>query len=307
MATQTNIWDTPIDAVLTNRPLIVIQTQTTVPRALKILIANNIYSAPVLDESSGEYYGFIDLVDIVTFIVQIFDETRVLGENFLTELEQEERFAMEYSSQVADLSRKNPVHPLKKGSKILEAIKIFASTGTHRIPIVYNRKIEQVLTQSAVLSWVVKHKDQLGSVLTKTVQELNLGMKHVFSVYPETKAIDALTLMAKHKVSAVAVLDHDGSLFTNISAKDLRVLANERVFRKLYSSCLEFVQAARAADMKETAAAMYCHPEDTIDKVISKLEAIGIHRLYVCDAARHPIGVITLGDVLGAILEHRNK
>jgi hypothetical protein len=55
----------------------------------------------VLDTPSGEYYGFIDLVDIVALIVKIYDDTKILGENFLTQLEREERFATEYSSQVA--------------------------------------------------------------------------------------------------------------------------------------------------------------------------------------------------------------
>jgi CBS domain-containing protein len=86
-----------------------------------------------------------------------------------------------------------------------------------------HHKIEKVLTQSAVLAWVVKHKHELGPVLTKTVSELNLGIKPVVSITPDAPAIEALKLMAKYKVSAVAVVDADGTLFTNISAKDLRV------------------------------------------------------------------------------------
>ncbi len=44
--------------------------------------------------------GFVDMVDIVSFIVAIYDETEILGENFFTTMEQGERFVKATVAQI---------------------------------------------------------------------------------------------------------------------------------------------------------------------------------------------------------------
>lgn len=66
----------------------------------QLLSKNNILSAPVLDKERNQYVGFIDMVDLAAFIVDVYTETDILGENFLSLLEQGERFL---TTQVKDL------------------------------------------------------------------------------------------------------------------------------------------------------------------------------------------------------------
>ena len=53
---------------------------------------HQIYSAPVYNEESKEYVGMIDMLDMVEFISQNFDEAQLLGEGFEAIFEQAERF-----------------------------------------------------------------------------------------------------------------------------------------------------------------------------------------------------------------------
>ena len=62
---------------------------------------HQIYSAPIYDEEKGEYVGMVDMVDIVEFIAQNFEEAQMLGEGFEAIFEQAERFG---STLVTDLT-----------------------------------------------------------------------------------------------------------------------------------------------------------------------------------------------------------
>ena len=73
---------------------------------MQTLATSNIYGAPVVEPNTQEYYGFLDMVDIVTFIVHILCEDPVQGkrhqknhniedEDFYRLLEQVEKFDLE--------------------------------------------------------------------------------------------------------------------------------------------------------------------------------------------------------------------
>ena len=79
------------------------------------------------------------------------------------------------------------------------------------------------LTQSAVVDFLAKNVSKLGNVVDKTVGEMLLGCKPVVKVNINHNAIDAFKLMAEHKVSAVAVVDDENHLISNLSARDIRV------------------------------------------------------------------------------------
>jgi len=90
----------------------------------------------------------------------------------------------------------------------------------------------------------------------------------------------------------------------NISARDLRSLQHDaRLFRRLYHSVGEFVTAVRQADFKAVHPGICCTFDDSFQKVVLKLAATRIHRIYVIDEHRFPVGVVSLHDVLLKILE----
>lgn len=221
-----SIFETPISKVIPKQQkLIRINSSTTIPKAFSVLIEHNIYSAPVWNEKENKYVGFLDLVDIVTFVHDIFSETEILGEEFdLFTIDTKQKiFSQEYAGKVTDLSNRNPFHPIDRDKNLKEALKIFSETKVHRLPVSKGGKVENVLTESAVLSFFESHLEQLGSIIHMTLKELELDKKDVLSIKSTDKAIEAFKLMAKHKISAVAVVDENGQLLSSITAKDLRV------------------------------------------------------------------------------------
>lgn len=68
-----------------------------------------------------------------------------------------------------------------------------------------------------------KHRKQLGDLLEQSLFDLNLGAKEVAVVKTSDLAIDAFRKIVDKKISAVGVVNHEGVLVGNVSARDLRV------------------------------------------------------------------------------------
>jgi len=283
--------------------IIMLRADSSVPYAFKILIKNNIYSAPVFDTFNCKYAGFLDLVDIITFIVQIFKETEVLGEDFFTLLEQETRFSIESTDKIVDLSKRNPFFPMKTNEPISKAMKLLGQGGIHKLPIMEHKAIVGLLSQSTVIDFLAKHIKELGPVVETHIRQFDRVLKPVICVKADDRAIEGFKLMAQHRISSVGVLDSDGSLLTVLSAKDIRVVEPDALFTKLYKSSVEFVLNSRKKEINATAPAIWCHMDDTLENVILKLAITKIHRIFIVDENRKPLGIISLGDIFSILFD----
>jgi len=303
-----------ISLIPANQKLIVVDAKQPVPAAFRVLSKNNIYSAPACDPTTGEYFGFIDLLDIVTFIVNIFEEqTKKSGkkanqaQDIYTLLEQVEKFDLQVTDKVVDLSKKNPMIPVRPSTPLIEIMELFTKTGAHRVVLMEEKKVINVLTQSTVVSYLTKHFNELGDLPQKSVGELGLGYKSVISVSANATAFDAFKLMATSGTTSVAVIDTDGTLFTNLSAKDIKLIVDEALFTKLNKTAIEYVACVRQKQLLESAPVFSVHPEISFAKAVEKINFLKVHRLYVVDEHRKPVGVISLGDIIAAVVNHRQS
>jgi len=304
---------TTVDNIVpSQKSLFVIDSKDSLPKAFQLLSSKNIYSAPVYNSSTNEYLGFLDLLDIVAFLVHIFDKQRghmpqssEEGSADLYEmLEQVEKFDLEHATRVIGLATKNPICPIHTGASVKKALEVFVKSGAHRVPIVEGKQIKSVLTQSALLTWIDSILPHLSSNLRKkTVRELGIGLKEVISVRLDAKVIDAFRLMAEHKIHGVAVVDEKGQIFSNLSAKDVKALQPDALFTKMYRPTLELIQFVRSINLKAVFPSFCVDLDTTFEEVIRKLAVLKVHRLYIEDENRRPLGVISLGDILKFLVE----
>lgn len=68
-------------------------------------------------------------------------------------------------------------------------------------------------------------------------------------------------------------------------------------------SVLDFVARTRQSSVADMVAAVVVTEKDTLRKVISKLAACRVHRVYVIDERRHPLAVVSLKDILKSLGE----
>jgi len=76
----------------------------------------------------------------------------------------------------------------------------------------------------------------------------------------------------------------------------------------LHASIADFLSQIRRADVEHNsntrAPVIFVHPDATLDKVVGKLAATGVHRLFVADDQHgyKPEAVISITDVLRYVL-----
>jgi len=281
-----------------------VDTKTTVEQALNLLAEKNILSVPIWDEKSKLFVGLIDMVDILSFLVGILNESEIESSrrkySTLTDY-----FKKSDVVSVSDLSRRDPWLPLACNADIGSLLETLSKQGAHRVPIIdpLNGELLQLITQSDVINFVSQNIDQFGTVVTKTLAELRLGSSPVVSVDIDGRVKDAFRLIVEKKVSAVAVVDSTLTLIATLSVRDLRTLSGEaRLLEKLNMKIRDFLGAIVDPNIDIMNPAICCTVKDTLSVALSKLAATRVHRIFIVNDSKKPVAVISLSDILGALL-----
>lgn len=145
-----------------------------------------------------------------------------------------------------------------------------------------------------------------------------MGYKPVISILKDNKVIEAFALMVKfvssfsssgdlidtanikpivQRISAVCIVDNTHSFVGNISVKDIQALTREKNLMKyLFMDAHEFVKHIRHEIPTDS---LTIQPSSTIATALARLHANKVHRLYVVNADKQIVGVVSLRDVLG--------
>ena len=125
-----------------------------------------------------------------------------------------------------DVSGRNPYYPIDENASLSVAIKMLVEQKAHRLPVVDSRgNLITILTQSHVVRLVWNHMHKF-SVYNKTLAELHLAFKDVYTISKHRKAIEAFQVIRSKGVSGIAVVNKHGKLIGNISASDLKVCSD---------------------------------------------------------------------------------
>jgi len=310
-----------------------------IPEVFEALIKNRILSVPVLDNDGKPVFIF-SMMHLVNHFVHEFSESELQHLNskktsdfFLHYSQLKEKKAgvlSERASQILDTEMKelkhlDPVHLVKEGADILEAVRIFVTARAHRVVVVNpNQQLVGLITQSRILQFVetvlnlIKESDC-------SLKELNFGFKDVCSINEHQMAISAFKLMREKKISAVAVVNDNGELVGNISANDLKLVGYDLAYFSYLSRPIrEYIQWVNDVELEQTPqtsirsqvllhqpksnkdlVTIACVKEDTFSFVIKALNFYRIHRMYIVDKDKRPIGVISIHDVLEKIFKSR--
>jgi len=128
--------------------------------------------------------------------------------------------------------------------------------------------------------------------MSKTVQQLlDVKGRKIFTVSPDTTVLDALRLMAKHRIGSVLVQESDGSLCGIMSERD-------------YARKVE-LQGKTAANTRVseimTSRVLVVHPQDPVERCMAQMTSKRLRHLPVVDKDR-VVGIISIGDVVRSVI-----
>ncbi|KAI9279032.1 hypothetical protein BC943DRAFT_332058 [Umbelopsis sp. AD052] len=324
LTTEVHDW-TMVQAKLLveGQTVITIDGSLPIEVACETLLNNNISSAPVYDSTPAtssaidhprSYIGMFDYGDLISYILIVLrkefppeDESTIEIKELIRKAMGGEQVPVKLAS---DLSRKNPFCSVLPEATLISVLDEF-SCGTHRVAVTLpSGELMGILSQSRVIDYLyknIKHFPELHRVASKSLRQLQLGEAPVISIDSESIVLDALSLMNKHGVSSLAVIGPTKSLVGNISLTDVKhIIKNQQ--KLLWNSCFHFINNIRVSqgviDGQDRHPVFDVKLDTTLLMTMGKLVATKAHRLWVTDEADVVIGLVSLTDLLRAILKN---
>lgn len=297
------------------------------PKVFRKLTTEKILSCPVVD-ASQRYMGFVDMIDLVRFVSDIFQETNQTWPNAGTEpkglavVAQTKKYQNTRAVDIMEAkwysSKADPFHAVMAGYSLLHGFEILGRSNVHRIPILdpNSEDLVNILTQSMALSIV---RQKLGilpeATLNFKVEEMLPFLSPKLITCQETdRVLDCFIKMSDNHISGLPVLDQTGALVDQLSIRDLRgVGIGGEKFKKLFSNVRVFCNMVRKEQtlvpdthhLREALvplAPLHVSLTDTLQEVITLMMDGNIHRIWVTKDSR-PIAVISQGDLIMIILQ----
>jgi len=267
----------------------------------KGLAVHKVLSAPIYDPVHRAHNAFIDMVDIVSFLVNQYSEQE------LADLHSLNSFINTKAGSVADLSGRDPYLPVESMAPLLTAIVKMVRWKVHRIPVIDSEgELITIITQSHITKFLYQHMSMFGALAERSVESLKMFFSPVVTIPLESKGIEAFKTMHEKRVSAVAVVDADGKLVGNISVSDLKIIGFDgSMLARLYypiSQFLKLLAKDKGSDVVEEPICVSL--QSHFREVVSKLVQSRIHRVYLKDASGAPTGIITQHEVLKTMLDY---
>jgi len=280
--------------------LIVLSDKATLNEAMAALQKNNILSLPVVNDIRKKFKGFIDVLDIAGFVFDSWRKTSVgLGQKHFPGEDIFETPAIE----AVNYSNVDYAVFIDENQSVETAIEMFCNPKAyfrlHRLAVTQKGKVVNILSQSDVVNWAQANSGAIdAATLALPISEISGLIRTPISVRVDTPFSEALESLYRNRISGLALLDHQFKLCGNLSASDLRGM-NALGFDFFNGSVLQFL--IKGTDTGKPKVVSQFKRDNTFADVLQCFTTQKVHRLYITDDSEHPIGFISLIDIIARL------
>jgi len=260
-----------------------------VKEALMTFNSNRILSCPIASSAqAAETYGFLDVFDLLTYLLELWDENQMAEKDCIAELGK--KFLNHTILDLTDRSDNDVYAAVIVGEHADRIVRLFG-LGVHRVAMLdLNGNLTNLISQSDVVKYLNDNIKLIGENADKTIKELNIVSEDGLVVAESSQTvISAFKLLASNLVSAVPIVDSKGTIAGTLSVSDLKQIKDD------LSPLLLSVGQYKAK--QETILDIVCTMDTTLRSVIEMLASTGVHRVWVVDENRKPISVISITNV----------
>jgi len=286
-----------VATLYTNNGVISASSQESITSVFAKIIDNNITSVPIYDSRTRHYLGFVDIIDIASYILNHASE-REIKESTTDTLN---KIGLIRCDQIANLSQRNPYIAIGSEVTVDTAIELILKYSVHRLAIVNSDGSPVMLvTQSRLIQFLAENLDKFPKLCKKTVDDFKLGYKNVLSITQNQSIRSAVELMNNNSVSGVPIVDSQHKIVGTFSHANLRVLGHDfSKFNHLYNTVVDFMKLDNNSNVP-----LLVLPSTTIEQLVNIIIRTKVHRVFVIDNSGKPIGVIVLSTLLKLFLEN---
>jgi len=270
--------------------IVVLDTALAVKSAFHALEENNIKSAPLWDSVQRDYVGLITVSDFIGILLHFRDQNPNI--NVFEELEKHQ---IKTWRDIISTTRSRLIYADPEDT-LYEASKTLLQHRIHRLPIIdreESNSILYIMTHYQILYFIMEALRDKPSVFSYSIESLGIGTyKNVVTVLKDTPLYVVLNLLAERKISAVPVVDQNGSVIDIYCRSDVTSLIKQVTFDFLNSPVGEILEYKKKEEIYT------CHKSEALEKVLQRLMETRVYRLVCVDSTNRVEGIVSLSDIL---------
>jgi len=286
----------------------ILDSQQPLLESFQVLLTNSILSSPVYDEESKSYLGFLDVRDLVSFVVYLYDHKRGFAnfQELVTHGTELLRIPETEGVTLTYFSRRNGFHPVSPLDSLLKVVNILAQNRIHRVPVVEDGKVTNIISQSTIIQLLSNElQHDIVKRLGPSVAEINIGTHHnIATIYDTESVISAFKIMDNKKLSGIALLDNMGRLVGVTTGKDLGLFLQTPELAVLEKPIGQYLKYLRSLSIVGQVPSIAVFEKSKLAYAIGLIASTKVHRIFVCDNEEcyKPTGVISISDIFRYII-----
>ncbi|KAJ7999150.1 hypothetical protein DPEC_G00212410 [Dallia pectoralis] len=284
------------DLVPTSSKLVVFDTSLQVKKAFFALVSNGVRAAPLWDSKKQCFVGMLTITDFINILHRYYKSPLVQ----IYELE-EHKIETWREDYLQDSSK--PLVSIFPNASLYDAVSSLLKNKIHRLPVIdpLTGNTLYILTHKRILKFLKLFISEMPKpeFLGQTLEELGIGtFQKIAVVRYDTPLYTALGMFVEQRVSALPVIDDNGRVVDIYSKFDVINLAAEKTYNNLDVTVTKALQHRS----QYFEGVLTCNTHDTLESIINRLVEAEVHRLVVVDQQGVVKGIVSLSDILQALV-----
>ncbi|XP_051799108.1 5'-AMP-activated protein kinase subunit gamma-1 isoform X1 [Acanthochromis polyacanthus] len=289
------------DAIPTSCKLVIFDTTLQVKKAFFALVANGLRAAPLWDSKLQRFVGMLTITDFINILHCYYKSPLV--QMYELESHKIETWRGDSVKNVYLQYSNHFLISISPEASLFDAIYSLLRYKIHRLPVIdpESGNVLHILTHKRILKFlhIFGTKVHKPAFLQKQIQELRIGtFRNIATVQQTALLYDALSIFVERRVSALPVVDEQGKVVALYSRFDVINLAAQKTYNNLDMSMQEAVRRR----MCYVEGVIKCYPDETLETIICRIVTAEVHRLVLVDRSDVVKGIISLSDLLQAMV-----
>ncbi|XP_058389000.1 5'-AMP-activated protein kinase subunit gamma-3 isoform X3 [Diceros bicornis minor] len=285
------------DAMATSSKLVIFDTMLQIKKAFFALVANGVRAAPLWDSKKQTFVGMLTITDFILVLHRYYRSP-------LVQIYEIEEHKIETWREIYLQGCFKPLVSISPNDSLFDAVYTLIKNRIHRLPVLdpVSGAVLHILTHKRLLKFLHIFQGTLlppPSFLSRTIQDLGIGTFRDLAVVLETAPIlTALDIFVDRRVSALPVVNEAGRVVGLYSRFDVIHLAAQQTYNHLDMSVGEALRQRTVC----LEGVLSCQPHESLGEVIDRIAREQVHRLVLVDETQHLLGVVSLSDILQALV-----
>ncbi|OCT75479.1 hypothetical protein XELAEV_18030658mg [Xenopus laevis] len=284
------------DIVPTSSKLVVFDTTLQVKKAFFALVANGVRAAPLWETKNQSFVGMLTITDFINILHRYYKSPMVQ----IYELEEHK---IETWRELYLQETFKPLVNIFPDACLFDAVYSLIKNKIHRLPVIdpVSGNALYILTHKRILKFLQLFVSEMPkpAFMKQNLEELGIGTYHnIAFIHPHTPIIKALNIFVERRVSALPVVDESGKVVDIYSKFDVINLAAEKTYNNLDIT----VTQALEHRSQYFEGVVKCSKPETLETIVDRIVKAEVHRLVVVDEADSIVGIISLSDILQALV-----